>query len=1286
VPRLRHLAFCLALCLAALPGGSAFARGGGGCLEAGTLVLTPAGPVAVEKLSPGDQVLAWIDGQLRPATVLARIEVRPETVLELDAGGRVLRVTGEHPVALAGHEGAFRLAAELRAGDQVRVWDGARLTEAALRSVRTVPAGRPAYDLAVSPGGNFLAGGVLVHNKGCFLPDAPVLRADGTEVAIRDVKPGERLMAFTPRGELTAATVQEVLVHQVQEYLLVKTASAELRVTGEHPFFVGRGTFRTIESLRPGDRIFVFDRRGMRPEPILSLARVAGRTTVYNLRTDEPNTFFAWGAAVHNKGGCLEAGTPVRTSAGAVAVERLAPGDPVLSWVGGRLQAARVQAVGRVEPQEYLELSFDGGALRVTPEHPLATGPEPGVYRTASSLGAGELIWRGDGPTLVAAKLLSVRWVKAERPAFNLMISPGGNFLAGGVLVHNKGCFLPDAPVLRADGTEVAIRDVKPGERLMAFTPRGELTAATVQEVLVHQVQEYLLVKTASAELRVTGEHPFFVGRGTFRTIESLRPGDRIFVFDRRGMRPEPILSLARVAGRTTVYNLRTDEPNTFFAWGAAVHNKGGGCLEAGTKVRTPNGAVAVEKLAVGDEVLSRVDGRLGPAKVQAVYRVEPREYVELAFDGGALRVTPEHPLAVGPEPGVYRAAADLKAGELLWRQDGSTLVAAELLSVRWAMAERPAFNLMISPGGNFLAGGVLVHNKGCFLPDAPVLRADGTELAIRDVKPGERLMAFTPRGELTAATVQEVLVHQVQEYLLVKTASAELRVTGEHPFFVGDGTFRTIESLRPGDRIFVFDGRGLRAEPILDVARVPGRVTVYNLRTASPNTFFAWGAAVHNKGGFSGGHSSGGGSDDPTPFFIFLGVVAAFIIIVVIVKSRSGGSDRENQDLDFCYSAANVFGKEKKTRALIDFIAQQDATFTHDALAGVARSTFLKLQECWERREYEPMKPLLMDALYRQHLAQIAGMVRSHEIDVIAQLAVERVDLVHVRYTSKPEQRTFTALITAKARDYYVDDRTRRFLRGDASAARFQEFWTFQLQAGRWLLREIEQTRESDALKDENFFEAFTAEGLKGIYAGKGADAAAVGPAGPWLEKGVERKADRIEKLLAFLAQTDRLWNRETMLQRARQVFIEVYTARESGDPAQTPADELFPAVAASLREEIKRQSAAGVSLQFRNLCIRKVELLLVRNFADNSRDEFTVRISSHAQRCHARQGQVMVADDYVRPFDEYWTFGRLDNQWKLKEVLPPARAMKAVDQENLDQDSSPEQLMWYYRQERAN
>ena len=79
-------------------------------------------------------------------------------------------------------------------------------------------------------------------------------------------------------------------------------------------------------------------------------------------------------------------------------------------------------------------------------------------------------------------------------------------------------------------------------------------------------------------------------------------------------------------------------------------------------------------------------------------------------------------------------------------------------------------------------------------------------------------------------------------------------------------------------------------------------------------------------------------------------------------------------------------------------------------------------------------MRPLLMPDLFRDHSLQIAEMVRQHEINVIGDLRVDRIDLVNVRYTFKEEQREFTALITATACDYYIDDRTRQRLRGDTA------------------------------------------------------------------------------------------------------------------------------------------------------------------------------------------------------------------------------------------------------------
>ena len=833
----------------------------------------------------------------------------------------------------------------------------------------------------------------------------------------------------------------------------------------------------------------------------------------------------------------------------------------------------------------------------------------------------------------------------------------------------------------------------------------------------------------------------------------------------------------------------------------AEVHARGGGgCLEAGTAILTPSGEIPIELLQRGDAVIGLRDGRKISTTVADVFRVQPREFIELTTSGRVLRLTPEHPLALG-------------AGEFL--------AAGKMTGARRVLATKPAYNLLVAEGGVYLANGMLVHNKGCFLPDTAILRADGTSIQLAAVRVGEQIKAFDSANQLVTATVADIITHDVSGFVVLTTERASVRVTLEHPFYVGDGRFKTVEALRVGDKVFLCDGAGLQAQRITNLARVQEPVRVFNLRTDAPHTFFANAFAVHNKGGgcfpagtrvatptgatpieqlapgcavlgvedsglcvttlvqrlfrqsdsvltlhtecgalrttaehplrlFAGGfqaaiavepgtallvrvcgknlsalvtakeyasapstvfnlevesphtfiadgfvvhnkggggggyhssgsHSSGSGTGNgsPWPVFIFFGVFA----VVVLLVTASGKKKHGDENLDYVYPPKRVAAKADKTHKLLEFLARQDATMQPEKLEAVARAAFLKLQECWQAREYGPMQPLLMPDLYRNHCGQLAGLKRNHEINMIADVKLTRAELVNVRYAAKPERREFTVLLTASAKDFYVDDRTLNFLRGDKSAAEFQEFWIFHLQGEAWLLREIEQSRESNALKQENFVEQFTEAQLRQVYGGTADDA---GPAGPWLEKDVETKATKIERMLNFLAQTDKLWTQQAMEERVRQVFTSVKLAEETGDAATVRAD-LFPDAATHFAEQLAAQAQRG-RVEYRNLCVRKVELILVRNFADNTKDEFTARVSAHAQRIMRRAGGDEVArDDDVTPFVEFWCFGRLDNRWQLKEVLPSAEGERELAAENVDEDSNAAQLRWYYTKKRA-
>ena len=835
----------------------------------------------------------------------------------------------------------------------------------------------------------------------------------------------------------------------------------------------------------------------------------------------------------------------------------------------------------------------------------------------------------------------------------------------------------------------------------------------------------------------------------------------------------------------------------------------GGGCFEQGTLISSPQGFQLIESLHPGDWVWSNVQGKHQKAKVVATTKVMPKSYLEFKLKTGIIHVTDEHLFAI--KQGVFLRAANLKSGDkvIIWHNNHWKTVA--ILGVKRVKADKPAFNLLVDSGATYFANGVLVHNKGCFLPNTPILRADGLSTAINKIRPGDRVRAYETDGTIVTTKVRAVLKHQVNSYYVVSTKTSTLNVTGEHPFYIGNGSFKTVEALHTGDLIYVFDGSQLKTDHITHIDKINATTMVFNLQTDEPHTYFAAGVAVHNKGGGGGGgcfpagtkiqtpkgnksielltpgdlvlsvnrngqefvtrvkstfatrsktliietnlgtlhttgehpvarqdgsfshadklkvhdvilfkksetvlpavikslhsgseqvvfnlsvqsphtyiaddflvHNKGGGSSrggsgdfNPMEFFI----ICTFIIVYLWYQQRK----TTNENLDYNYSRKNIELKSDKTIKLLNFIAQQDKTMVPAELERRVRSVFNLLQDSWTRRNYKPMETLLMPDLYLQHTTQISGMIRNHEINRIDRLQIIKIDLVHVRYTEKKEQREFTALITASARDFYVDDRTKKYIRGDQEPETFQEFWTFQLQESGWLLLEIEQTRESDYLQEENFCEQFTDGQIEKIYQDKVDN---LGVSGPLLAQDIQDKSNKVDRMLNFLVQSNSIWNKQTMINRVRLIFTDVHSALEAGTLFEVTEAELYPAIAEQFNQTMSLWKGAGKTIEYRNFCVRKVEILLVKSFDDKSKNEFTARVSAHAQRIQKQNGNVLTQDNDVTFFEEYWTFGLLDGQWKLKEAMPKAEGKGVIHSENLEEGSSADLVKWYYTKKRA-
>ena len=137
------------------------------CFVAGTLVSTPNGAVAIEKLQKGDLVWAKDEsnGQVKPKRITHTIKnVAPATLVLSFAGGERIETTADHPFYVE-NEG-FRVASSLGIGTSIVTRAGPSL---AVTGIEKHESPHPVYNLTVEDFSTYFVGEneLWVHNTGC---------------------------------------------------------------------------------------------------------------------------------------------------------------------------------------------------------------------------------------------------------------------------------------------------------------------------------------------------------------------------------------------------------------------------------------------------------------------------------------------------------------------------------------------------------------------------------------------------------------------------------------------------------------------------------------------------------------------------------------------------------------------------------------------------------------------------------------------------------------------------------------------------------------------------------------------------------------------------------------------------------------------------------------------------------------------------------------------------------------------------------------------------------------
>jgi YD repeat-containing protein len=144
--------------------------------------------------------------------------------------------------------------------------------------------------------------------------------------------------------------------------------------------------------------------------------------------------------------------------------------------------------------------------------------------------------------------------------------------------------FTADTPVLMADGSKKAIKDVRVGDQVTAGDAQaGREVPERVQRVIVgHGVKHISAIEVAGETIKATYNHPIWVvDDARFEWANQIVPGEHLWL---DGGHLATVTKISSFVEVTTVYNLSVLDVHTFFVGSSPVLVHNAGCINASPK------------------------------------------------------------------------------------------------------------------------------------------------------------------------------------------------------------------------------------------------------------------------------------------------------------------------------------------------------------------------------------------------------------------------------------------------------------------------------------------------------------------------------------------------------------------------------------------------------------------------------------------------------------------------------------------------------------------------------
>lgn len=154
-------------------------------------------------------------------------------------------------------------------------------------------------------------------------------------------------------------------------------------------------------------------------------------------------------------------------------------------------------------------------------------------------------------------------------------------------------------------------------------------------------------------------------------------------------------------------------------------------------------------------------------------------------------------------------------------------------------------------------------------------------------------------------------------------------------------------------------------------------------------------------------------------------GGVSIFPIIVVVVivlfvlarmKKQSGGT----QVYTPSFEGAGIPIEELK---------KKDPNFSEEKILERVRNDYVRMQQAWEKRDWEPMRAIMTDALFNQMGTQLEGLKARGWTNHVERIAV--LDARITRYMQESENDVLVVRLKTRITDYTTDDKSGEIIKG---------------------------------------------------------------------------------------------------------------------------------------------------------------------------------------------------------------------------------------------------------------